>query len=135
MVTTTTFDNLIEEYYETYGGEDFIKVQSIAAISDAIIGDPIPYLRQVFEGFEGSPPSPVEIQEKILDLYKTTRDIQYLQAYNEISIRAQKMNKGRETFPISSTYPKFEAILRRNGLTLEDLAIERDTLLNISIKT
>ncbi|MBI2507826.1 hypothetical protein HYV89_02630 [Candidatus Woesearchaeota archaeon] len=120
-------DRLIESY-----GENFILLESIAAINDAFLGDAIPYLQQVFK--EG-PFSPVGLQERLLDLYKELGDVQYLQAYNEIAIRAQRMNKFKEIFPISATYPRFEEALKENGLTLSGLAMERNNLLNILVKT
>ena len=126
MLAATCLDRLIEHY-----DGNFILIESIVAINDAILGDPSCYLAQVFEG---NPSNPAEIQENLLDLYKRSGDIQYLQAYNEIAIRAQKMNQGEEIFAISSTYPKFEEILTRKGLTVEDLAIERDKLLKDLIK-
>ena len=123
LAATSYFDRLIEFY-----GENNALIGSIIAINDAVIGDPTPYFKQVFEE-NISTPSPSEIQERLLSLYMKSKDIQYLEAYNEIAIRAERINKGSEFFPISSTYPKFEAILRENGLTLEGLAIERNRLL------
>ena len=127
MLTSSYFDDLID----LYGGNPIL-IESIIAINDAIIGNPTPYFKQVFRG---NPSNPVEIQEILLKSYEQTRDIQYLQAYNEIAIRAQMKNQREEVFPISSTYSKIEAILRENGLTLEDLTIERNRLLENLVKT
>lgn len=115
-----TIDDLIKET------DDLLLWETYAAISDSIIGETSPYLERIFEG---NPQDSVAIQVRLLDLYESIHDLQYLQAYNEIAIRAQKHNSeaGREIFPISSTYPRFKALLRKKHLTTENLAVDRET--------
>ncbi len=73
--------------------------------------------------------------DRLIELYGGDLIIIESIAAINVAIRAQKMNQGQEIFPISSTYQKFEGILKENRLTLGDLAFERDKRLKDLIKT
>ena len=128
MSNQISYESLLEKYYE-----DNILLETLVGINDAILGDNAIYLENIFDKV---PRDPVEIQRRLLSFYQKTSDIQYLQAYHEVAIRAQEMNKrhNREAFPINETYPEFMKILIERNLTIRSLAIMRDytiSLLNI----
>ena len=94
-------------HFLIYSYEDNHLVRiAIAAINDTL--GPAD-LRLIFErGYE----SPIEIQRTILAMYEGTKDPRFLHAYNELAIRAERINKDKrnEFYPISETYPEFERL-------------------------
>jgi rhamnogalacturonyl hydrolase YesR len=116
----------IDRLIGIYHGEDYVLTETLAAINDAVLGENTHHLLRIFEG---NPRDPIEIQRRLLSLYQETDDIQYIEAYNELAIRAQRTNEEGGFFPISETYPEFQAILDERDLTLEDLATKRDEIL------
>lgn len=89
----------------TYENDPLGKI-TIAAINDTLGLDD---LRLIFDECYKSP---IEIQKTILSMYEDTGSPRFLHAYNELAIRAERINrdKGNEFYPISETYPEFERL-------------------------
>ncbi|MBU2503512.1 MAG: hypothetical protein KJ879_00460 [Nanoarchaeota archaeon] len=119
-------EGLIKKYED-----NFILAEMVAAVNGGVLGKSDHYLKSIFNGVSKSP---VEIQRRFFRLFEETRDTQYLGAFNEYAIRAQRHNQWGEILPISETYPEFLQILDKAGLTLEDLKTSRDNLLSLLAK-